>query len=87
MAYFNGPSERERKERETPERILEIARAKGEFRVSLRFRDDWLRQRCAKLKKDGLLAGGKRVGREVIYRPSAAVLQDAEAAAAMRVTV
>lgn len=87
MAYFNGAAERDRKERETPERILQIARTKGEFRVSLRFRDDWLRRRCAKLKHDGLLVGGKRDGREIVYRPSPASLQDAEAAAAMRGTV
>lgn len=63
MAYFNGRDERERKERETPERILQIARTKGYFRVSLRYRDDWLRERCGKLRREGLLTGGRREGR------------------------
>lgn len=70
MTYYNGRDERERRERDTPERILMIARAKGEFFVSLRWRDDWLRQRCAKLRKQGLLRGGKKViGGGLVYLP------------------
>lgn len=67
--YFNRRVERERKERDTPERILSIAKQKGRFCVSLRYRDDWLRKRCQSLKKQGLLSGGKREGRELVYFP------------------
>lgn len=62
--------ERERKERETPERILAIARQKGEFTVSLRYRDEWLQHRCNQLRKEGLLVGGRREGRYLIYYPA-----------------
>lgn len=68
MGFFSASAERERRERTTPERIIQITKAKGEFRVSLRYRDDWLQARCAKLKRAGLLVGGKRVGRELVYR-------------------
>lgn len=87
MAFFHGPSERARQERDTPERILQIARTKGEFRVSLRYRDDWLRKRLTKMTRQGLLVGGKRIGSELVYRPAPAAIQDAEAAAAMRGTI
>lgn len=70
MAYYSGKDERARKERDTPERIVQLATSKGEFRVSLRWRDDWLRARCAELKRAGLLRGGRRVGREVVYFPA-----------------
>lgn len=68
---FNGRHERERKERDTPERILQIARQKGQFTVSLRYRDDWLRARCMKLKSAGLLVGGRRQDRELVFYPAA----------------
>jgi hypothetical protein len=71
VSFYNAASERERKSRDTPERILQLARTKGEFRVSLRYRDDWLRRRCAKLKAEGLLVGGRRHDRELIYYPAA----------------
>lgn len=67
--FYSARHERERRERETPEKILEIAQKKGYFSVSLRYRDDWLRSRCAKLKKEGKLRGGKREGRNIIYYP------------------
>ncbi len=69
--YYNARDERARKERDTPARIYEIAKAKGSFSVSLRYRDDWLRARCGKLKSAGYLVGGRRHGREVIYYPAA----------------
>jgi hypothetical protein len=69
MRYFNRRAERERKERDTPERILALAKQKGRFCVSLRYRDDWLRKRCHNLKKQGLLSGGKREGGELVYFP------------------
>lgn len=53
--------QRARQERMTPERIVEIARRDGSFSVSLRHRDDWLRRRCAKLRKKRLLRGGHRI--------------------------
>lgn len=36
--------------------ILAIARRKGHFHVSLRYRDDYLREKCKQLVKKGLLA-------------------------------
>lgn len=45
----------------TKERILEIAKAKGTFTVSLRWRDDKLRGRCYELRKQGLLKGGYKI--------------------------
>lgn len=70
MRYYGENMERRRRERDTPERILQIAQSKGEFRVSLRWRDDWLRERCAKLRKDGKLRGGRRVIKgELVYYP------------------
>ncbi len=69
MAY-SARHERERRERETPERIVEIAKRKGEFTVSLRYRDDWLRARCSNLKSRGLLRLGGRRGRELVYYPT-----------------
>ena len=68
-AYYNGRAERERKERDTPERILQLARQKGRFEVSMRYRDDWLMARCVKLLKQGLLKGGRRVGRVIVFFP------------------
>ena len=74
MIYYNRKQEQDRKEMDTPERILKLAKIKGEFRVSLRYRDDWLRERCFMLKKAGLLVGGRRQGREIVYYPSAEVI-------------
>lgn len=48
--------EEARKQRDTPERIMEIARLKGFFEVSLRYRDEWLRHRCDKLVIEGRLS-------------------------------
>lgn len=69
MTHFNARFERERKERMTPEKIVELAKRRGFFSVSLRWRDDWLRSRCAKLKKRGLLRGGRREGRHQVFYP------------------
>ena len=51
------------------EKVLQIAQSKGYFDVSLRWRDDALRRRCFKLKKQGKLRGGHRVGREQRFYP------------------
>lgn len=53
----------------SPERILEIARAKGQlgFNVSLRYRDDNLRRKCYRLLRDGLLTGGRRKGDQIEF--------------------
>ena len=67
---YSAKHERERRDRETPERILSIARARGSFSVSLRYRDDWLRRRCQKLKQQGLLVGGIRDGRSLVFYPA-----------------
>lgn len=39
----------------TKDEILSIARRKGYFRVSHRWRDDSLRSKCRRLVKDGVL--------------------------------
>lgn len=70
MSFYNAQFERERKERMTPEKIVELANRRGYFSVSLRWRDDWLRSRCFKLKKRGLLRGGRREGRMHIFYPA-----------------
>ena len=70
MTYFNRHHEQARRERDTPERIVQIARARGYFTVSLRYRDDWLRRRCAKLRKQGLLRGGRKIqGGQLTFYP------------------
>jgi hypothetical protein len=68
--YFDRKGERQRKQRDTPERILEIARRKGRFEASLRYHDGWLRARCKALKLEGLLRGGHRDGDNLVYYPS-----------------
>jgi hypothetical protein len=54
-----------------PDRILQIAKTKGEFHVSLRWRDEPIQRACAKLRKEGKLVGGRRHGRELIFYPAA----------------
>jgi hypothetical protein len=54
-SFYDARAEANRKRRDTPDRILAIARAKGIFVVSWRYRDDWLRARCAKLVREGKL--------------------------------
>lgn len=67
---YSRAHEEQRKQLETPERILYLAALKGEFCVSLRYRDDWLRQRCYRLRAVGFLTGGKRVRHgQIIFKP------------------
>jgi len=67
---YNTKAEHERKARDNnPDRILQLARQKGQFSVSLRWRDDGLRAICYRMVKRGLLVGGRRQGREVIFYP------------------
>jgi len=68
MAY-SAAHERSRRDIETPERIVALANKNGRFSVSLRYRDDWLRARCMRLKRDGLLTGGHRQGSELVFYP------------------
>ena len=70
MAFYSRRHERERQERETPERILQIAKRDGSFTVSLRWRDEWLQKRCNEMKAQGLLVGGRREGRHLVYYPA-----------------
>lgn len=74
MGNMSGPFipsfERDRRERCTPDKIVEIAQQRGEFRVSLRYRDDWLRERCFKLMRAKRLSGGRRNGREIVFYAS-----------------
>lgn len=71
MTFYSAKFEQERKNKMTPERIMQIARRMGQFSVSLRYRDDWLRQRCSKLRAKGLLVGGRRQGRDIVFYPAA----------------
>lgn len=67
---YNHRLEQGRKKTMTKEKILEIARRDGSFSVSLRWRDDWLRARCAQLRKDGHLYGGRKITRgSVVFHP------------------
>jgi hypothetical protein len=45
----------------TEEQILNIAKSKGMFFASLRWRDDKLRAKCFSMKKRGLLCGAKKI--------------------------
>ena len=69
MNYYNSRFEKTRQEMMTAEKIVTIAHRSGSFEVSLRYRDDWLRKRCRKLRRKGLLRGGHRVikGRLIFY--------------------
>lgn len=51
------------------DRILQILKSKGSFSVSLRWRDDKLRARCYKMRKEGLITGGYKIihGTKVFY--------------------
>lgn len=75
---YDPAHERGRRKRETPERILQIAKSKGSFSVSLRYRDDWLRERCDLLKRNGKLVGGRRDGDRLVYFPSAATRKEGQ---------
>lgn len=64
--------QRARQERMTPEQIVKMANKHGQFSVSLRWRDDWLRSRCSKLVKAGLLRKQRGIsGGCVIFVPVA----------------
>jgi hypothetical protein len=65
--FYDGRAERERRERDTPEKILAIMKRKKRFDVSLRYRDSWLRDRLTKMKKDGLVRGGSRDGDCLVF--------------------
>ncbi len=70
MAYFNAKAERERKQRDNnPERIVMLAKQKGRFEVSLRWRDDALRRLCHRMVKRGELRGGRREGDRRVFYP------------------
>ena len=64
---FSGARQRSAKEEMTPERITQLARRPEGFRVSWRYRDDWLHKRCRRLKEAGVLTIQKGRG-ETIYR-------------------
>jgi CRISPR/Cas system CMR subunit Cmr6 (Cas7 group RAMP superfamily) len=69
-SHYNAKAERERRERDNnPDRILHLARSKGCFSVSLRYRDESLRRICSRLTKKGLLAFGGRRGGSIVYFP------------------
>ncbi len=68
---YNAADEADRKQRrETKDRILHLAVRKGRFEASLRYRDDWLRNRCDKLVREGLLTREPGIHNgKLIYRP------------------
>jgi hypothetical protein len=47
--------------------ILLIAKSKGEFRVTLRWRDDTLRAKCRQMRREGLLTGGRKIIHGAVY--------------------
>jgi hypothetical protein len=53
----------------TPEKILAICKSQGYFAVTLRYRDEWLRKRCSKMYRAGLLrcSGAARRGHAIYY--------------------
>lgn len=53
-------------------RVISIARSQGNFFVGLRYRDEKLRRICHELRTEGLLVGGRRDGRHLIFYPAAA---------------
>ena len=55
MSMFSHEIERERRVKWTRPAILEHAVKYGNFFVSYRYRDDWLRGRVKKLRQEGLL--------------------------------
>ena len=52
--------------------ILDIAMAKGEFRVSWRYRDARLLRRCAKLRRQGWLRQARCAPGEYLFVPTQA---------------
>jgi hypothetical protein len=52
---FSRRRQRDEQDKLTPERILSLARRPDGFHVSWRYRDDWLRKRCGKMVRDGVL--------------------------------
>ena len=69
QTYYNAAAEKARQARDTPERILQIAKTKGFFSVTMRYRDDWLRRRCKSLTEKGLLKCLGRQGHLIMYVP------------------
>jgi hypothetical protein len=53
----------------TPNRILQIARGRGYFEVSWRYRDDQLRRACSLLAQDGKLKRVKSRPGSSVYVP------------------
>lgn len=53
----------------TEDQIVHIAKSKGMFTVSLRWRDDQIRSLCFRMKKRGLLTGGRRHGKHFYFYP------------------
>lgn len=58
-----------------PWRIVDLAIAKGEFRVSWRYRDETLRRRCGKLRRNGWLRRVPSKAGEDVYEPTSAALR------------
>lgn len=58
--YYDHRAEAERKARDTPAQIVHIARSKGYFDVSHRWRDGWLTRRCMELVRLGFLKRGRQ---------------------------
>ena len=58
-----------------PWKVVEIALAKGEFRVSWRYRDARLVRRCSKLRRQGWLRQVRCAPGEYLFKPTAAALR------------
>lgn len=62
--------QKQRQNQYTPEKILQVAQRNGYFMVSLRYRDDWLRRRCARLQSQGLLRKERGIQRgHIVFVP------------------
>jgi hypothetical protein len=60
-----------------PWKIVALAKQKGEFRVSWQYRNDRLRRRCFKLKKQGWLKQVRCPAGEDIFVPGLLCQEDA----------
>lgn len=56
------------KEYLTDDKIIQLAKTRGTFNTTLRYRDDWVRAQCNRLINQGRLTFAYRVGNQLHYR-------------------
>ena len=64
---YDQQLEDERRDREGPEQIRRLVAEKGQFTVTLRKRDNWLRHVCFELRRQKILKGGRREGSLIVF--------------------